>query len=139
SPSAGAVQMRPEYLWLTPDLRVAFMYFGQVNQFPDQNEFSYQPLESVWSGLDRASQNVISHSYDDHALEVLEQPSDIRSDIYSLAATLYHLSTNRKPVDALERSIEILDGKQDPLMPPKMLNSLISEGFEAFLMKALEL
>src|SRR5262249_51373601 len=56
-----------------------------------------------------------------------------------LAATLYHLSTNRKPVDALERSIEILDGKPDPLPGPRSLNQSVSEAFEQFLLRSLEL
>lgn len=43
--------------------------------------------------------------------------TDARSDIYSLAATLYHLMTNIKPPDALSRAAAIVNGQADPLVP----------------------
>jgi hypothetical protein len=43
--------------------------------------------------------------------------TDARSDIYSLAATLYHFLTNVKPPDALSRAGAIVNGMEDPLKP----------------------
>jgi serine/threonine protein kinase len=41
--------------------------------------------------------------------------TDPRSDIYALAATLFHLLTNVKPPDALSRASAIVNGLPDPL------------------------
>ena len=41
--------------------------------------------------------------------------TDPRSDIYALAATLFHLVTNVKPPDALSRASAIVNGLPDPL------------------------
>src|SRR5881397_2633433 len=43
--------------------------------------------------------------------------TDPRSDIYALAATLFHLITNTKPADALSRASAIVNGQVDPLAP----------------------
>src|SRR5580765_1915552 len=42
--------------------------------------------------------------------------TDARSDLYSLAATLFHLVTNVKPPDALSRASAIVNGQDDPLL-----------------------
>src|SRR5215475_14534085 len=43
--------------------------------------------------------------------------TDARSDIYSLAATLYHLMTYVKPPDALTRAAAVVNRETDPLVP----------------------
>src|SRR6188474_1720743 len=43
--------------------------------------------------------------------------TDARSDLYSLAATIYHLATGIKPPDALSRAASIVNGQPDPLLP----------------------
>jgi serine/threonine protein kinase len=40
-----------------------------------------------------------------------------QSDLYSLAATLYHLLTKRPPADALKRATAVINGEPDPLVP----------------------
>ncbi len=65
--------------------------------------------------------------------------TDERSDIYSLAATLYHLITDEKPVDALTRAAALVRRQPDPLIEPCRLNPTISAAFNDLLLHALAL
>lgn len=105
----------------------------------DGSDLKYSPMEQIWPGLDAASQKVITHSYDDRSERILKEPLDARSDIYSLGATLYFLMTGLEPVDPLERSIDLLEGKLDPLSEPTKVDSTIPAEISDVLMKALEI
>jgi hypothetical protein len=63
--------------------------------------------------------------------------TDSRSDIYSLAATLYHLVTNVKPPDALSRAGAIVNGMPDPLVPADSVSAHVSRSVSAILDKAM--
>ena len=63
--------------------------------------------------------------------------TDARSDIYALAATLYHLMTGVKPPDALSRAAAIVNGQPDPLKPAHEVNSSVPAGIAAVLQKAM--
>jgi formylglycine-generating enzyme required for sulfatase activity len=52
--------------------------------------------------------------------------TDERSDLYSLAATLYHLFTGVPPVDALTRAHNVMNGQGDPLHLANELNTAIT-------------
>jgi len=60
--------------------------------------------------------------------------TDIRSDIYSFGATLYHLTTNTQPMDARERFLQ-----PDKLIPPSEINRAIPSQMEKAILWALEL
>ena len=105
----------------------------------DSENLRYSPMEQIWPGLDPASQKVITNSYDDRSERILKQPLDERSDIYSLGATLYFLITGVEPVDPIERSIEILEGKLDPLREPAKVDDRIPSEISDVLMKSLEI
>jgi hypothetical protein len=93
----------------------------------------------IWEKLDPASRKVITNSYDEKAQKILEQSADARSDIYAVGATLYHLLTALLPIDALERSIDLLESKADPLPPPNKLRASIPREVSDVVLRALEI
>jgi serine/threonine-protein kinase len=136
----------PHNLMLTKDNKIKLL--ASAFDAPENNaekkalsnvRLPYSSLELLWDTLDPASQKVILNSYDENSAEILESPIDSRSDIYALGATIYYLVTGVVPVDALERSIDLLEGKEDRLANPSKINPQIPRKFSHFLMKALEL
>src|SRR5918998_1269920 len=65
--------------------------------------------------------------------------TDPRSDLYSLAATLYHLVTGTTPPDALFRASAVIGGQPDPLRPAHELNPQVSPAVSAVLARAMAL
>ncbi len=71
--------------------------------------------------------------------QVRGEGTDSRSDLYSLAATLYHLLTAVKPADALRREAALLAGQPDPLAPAHQLNPAVPPALSEVLAAALAL
>src|SRR5947207_2903213 len=63
--------------------------------------------------------------------------TDPRSDIYALAATLYHLLTGVKPPDALSRAAAIVNGQPDPLQPANEVLPSVGPQVAAVLQRAM--
>jgi hypothetical protein len=63
--------------------------------------------------------------------------TDARSDIYALAATLFHLLTNIKPPDALSRAGALVNGQPDPLLPANSVAAQVSRAVAHVLSKAM--
>ncbi|HWT03234.1 MAG TPA: serine/threonine-protein kinase [Pyrinomonadaceae bacterium] len=60
-----------------------------------------------------------------------------RSDLYSLAATLYYLATGAIPPDALTRITEAANGQPDPLRPAEEINARIPHAVSELLMRTM--
>jgi serine/threonine-protein kinase len=115
--------IKPSNLKLTPQNRLKLVDFGLVKQMlPDEMTITviqgrgtalYTPLEQY--GGDTGH-------------------TDIRSDIYSFGATLYHLMTNTAPAEAKQRFL-----RPETLVPPRDLNPLIPADIEDAILWAMSL
>ncbi len=151
SPPIIHLAVKPQNIKLTGEGRIRLHTFGDsdisaeqvneafMNQTAEVSDLPYLPIEQIWKGLDSASQNVILGSYDEKSEAILEQPPDARADIYSLGATLYYLLTGILPADALTRSIDLLEGKTDPLIPPHQINLSVPATISQLIMRAMEI
>lgn len=100
-------------------------------------------------GLAKGSAGQMSHAGNESLLgfspsySSLEQMqgtgTDPRSDLYSLAATLYHLLTGERPPDALTRASAVVNGQPDPLRSPREINQEVGASVSAALMRAMAL
>src|SRR5215813_10379245 len=63
--------------------------------------------------------------------------TDSRSDLYSLAATIYHLLTAAKPPDALTRAAALVNSQPDPLQPASEHNPAVTPEVDHVLEKAM--
>lgn len=75
---------------------------------------SYAPLEQIQGG-----------------------PPDPRSDIYSLAATLYHLLTGMRPLDAVSRAAALMSRQPDPLLLASVFDPNIPTNFAQLIQRAM--
>jgi serine/threonine protein kinase len=118
--------IKPQNLKLTPRGQIILLDFGlakgqtgEVSRAPTTASIfgytpNYAPLEQI-QGLG----------------------TDPRSDIYALAATLYHLVTAVKPPDALTRAAAIVNGQDDPLQPANEINRSVGPEVARVLARAM--
>ena len=120
--------IKPANLKLTAQGKIVLLDFGLAKGTAGQ-------MTRTTSGM-----SVIGYTLNYAALEQIQgERTGPRSDLYSLAATLYQLLTARIPEDALKRAADSFDDKEDPLPIANKINPEVPEGFSAVLMQALSL
>lgn len=119
--------IKPQNLKLTDDNHIVLLDFGLSKDF-----------DSKSSGLNSAS--VAGYSPHFASMEQIRGTgTDARSDLYSLAATLYQMLTNVIPPDALTRADALLGGKVDPIKPLNELNPEITTAISDVILKAVSI
>jgi|GEM_PF-3561366 len=139
-PSIRSLDITPRHFRNTESAGLKFAFFEtSASDAPQNSDSPFAALETVWEKLDRASQKVVTHDYDEAELDDLEASPDARSDLYATAGVFYYLLTGRSPASALERAIELIDSGKDPLIDPTSLNQYISTPFARSMAKMMAL
>lgn len=71
--------------------------------------------------------------------QIQGEGTDPRSDLFSLAATLYHLMTGTPPIDVLTRAAAIVGRKPDPMPLASQRNAAVPVGVSMVLQQGLAL
>ncbi|HEX8708221.1 MAG TPA: protein kinase [Pyrinomonadaceae bacterium] len=120
--------IKPSNLKLTAQGRIILLDFGLAKGAAGQ-------MTHFSTGI-----SVIGYTLHYASLEQIQgERTSPRSDLYSLAATIYHLLTGRVPVDALKRAADLLNDDADPLPPIRTLNPNVPEQLASVLSQALSL
>ncbi len=118
--------IKPRNLKLTPRGEVVLLDFGLSKS---------TPAESRVAGT---SVSVLGYTPHYAPFEQIQgQGTDPRSDIFALAATLYHLLTATLPPDAMVRALTTMNGKDDPLQPANVVNSAVPPALAAAVHRAM--
>lgn len=143
--------IKPQNLKLTSRGKIKLLDFGIAkgkdsgteatitNQTFVAATLNYSPLEQILRVLDPTFQEVITQRHDEKSTRAMSHAADARSDLYALGATAYHLLTNKLPIDALKRALEIWGGKADPLEYPSAVNAEVPKEVSEWILKAMEI
>jgi serine/threonine protein kinase len=118
--------IKPQNLKLTTGNQIILLDFGLAKGFAGQ-------LSRVTT-----SGSIFGYTPNYAPLEQIQGTgTDPRSDLYSLAASLYHLVTGRVPPDVLTRLTATTDGDVDPLIPAHEASGAVNAGLSAILKQAM--
>ncbi len=122
--------IKPQNLKLTDENHIILLDFGLSKDSPNQTR----------STSGQSSGSVFGYTPHFAPMEQIRGTgTDARSDIYSLAATLYQLLTGVKPADSLTRADAVLNGSPDPVQALHEINPEIASTVSDVLMRALEI
>ena len=120
--------IKPQNLKVTPKGQIILLDFGLAKG------------NVTDAGHHTAAKSIFGYSRNYASLEQIQGTgTDPRSDLYSLAATLYHLLTNTPPEDALTRAMAVLSRQRDPLVPANQIVEDIPSGVAYVLHRAMDL
>jgi serine/threonine protein kinase len=119
--------IKPHNLKLTATGRITLLDFGLAKS--ERTESSVNTRRSVFGFTRRYSPPE----------QIRDEGTTPQSDIYALGATLYHLFTGAKPVDALSRAASIAVGGADPLIPADEICPQVGSDISAILQRAMAL
>ena len=121
--------IKPENIRITPHGELKLVDFGLLKRLDASNPSTMafaQGLTPVYASPEQWGLITGTHT-------------DSRSDVYSLAATLYHMLTGQSPMSALNR-VTGSRGRlrtDDPLIRPRQINSAISARAETAILRAM--
>lgn len=121
--------IKPQNLKLTDENHIVLLDFG----------LSKDSSGNTVSSASGTSGSVVGYTPHFASMEQIRGTgTNAKSDLYSLAATLYQLMTNEVPMDALTRADAMLNDKGDPIIPLSELNPEISPAVSNVILKGLE-
>ena len=120
--------IKPHNLKLTSNGRIALLDFGLAK------------AESADASTTVSSTSIFGYTRRYSPLEQIQNHGTTpRSDIYALGATLYHLLTGVKPLDAVARATALVNSKSDPLRPADEIYRAVGPEIAAILSRAMAL
>lgn len=121
--------IKPANLKVTPKGKILLLDFGLAKGFAGQMSTA---------DVDSQVKSVYGYTPNYAPLEQIRGAgTDARSDLYSLAATLWTLLTGKVPPDALSRLAEKDEGNPDPLRPAHEINPQVPAALSSALNQAL--
>jgi eukaryotic-like serine/threonine-protein kinase len=116
--------IKPANIKLTPDSRIKLVDFGLAKLLASDDARTITVIQGRGTALYTPLEQYGGES--DH--------TDVRSDIYALGATLYHLLTGQPPPEAKERFLNPRN-----LRPPAAVNARLSQSVSEALLWAMEM